>query len=88
MNETIGGTSQAPDYNTVTYTERRASWFGQCKDTKKVIWPCQKVWDRVHWNCGGAIVGAPPIQMFDTISDEAYVIRILTKNDNVYKKIT
>lgn len=73
-------TQSAPDYNEVTYKQRRTRWFERCKDTNELIWPLTKVWDRTYWNCGGAIVGAPPIRMTNTISDKAYVVRIL-KND-------
>lgn len=69
--------SSAPDYNEVTYKSRRTRWFERCKDTDALIWPLTKVWDRTYWNCGGAIVGAPPIQLTETLSEKAYVIRIL-----------
>lgn len=79
MTET-DGVSQEPNYNEVTYKSRMAIWFEKCDDTKKTIWPFQKVWERTYWLIGGAIAGAPPIQTTKRISDKAYVVRILTNN--------
>lgn len=75
-------TSAVPDYNEVTYKQRTNFKLIKCNDLGITIYPFEKVWDRTHWNCGGAIVGAPPIQITNTISDKAYMLRVLKETNN------
>lgn len=79
--------SAEPRKDDVNYKQERVYKFTRCKDLNTVIWPFAKVWRRTYWNFGGGVVGAPPIQISDVISERAYVIRKLTNNHNAYKEI-
>jgi hypothetical protein len=51
--------------------------FRKCFYTEQTLWPFTKVWQGIHVNNAGAIVGAPPSKKKVWISNEIHTFKAL-----------